>query len=206
VFKNYFIAGFVFFVIIISIKNIFYVPSGELSALQERTTNAETQLAQTNERLDKVRDLYVAVVDSLRSRSDSLNTVIVDARSAAVRASSVYDRRSEELVDSLRNAGNEIIASELELLRASHDSVVVAMNTEIAALKEERSLLWQRVAMADSLIETQSMQIQALEAVSEGLRNERDAWRAKASPSLPKRLMGQAPAILAGAVLAGIVR
>ncbi|NCW67125.1 MAG: hypothetical protein EBV86_00945 [Marivivens sp.] len=205
-FKNYFIAGFAFFVIIISIKNIFYVPAGELLALQERTTNAETQLDQANERLDAVRDRYVAVVDSLRSRSDSLNTVIVDARSAAVRASYAYDRRSEELVDSLRRAGNEIIASELELLRASHDSVVVAMNTEIDALKEERSLLWQRVAMADSLIETQSMQIQASEAVSEGLRNERDAWKAKANPSLPKRLSQSLPAVLATAVIVSALR
>ena len=199
--KNYFIAGAAACVIIVSIKNIFYVPAGELAALRDQVASAEMQLAQTSDNLDRVRDRYLSMVDSLGRERDSLNAIAVESRAIAERVRTSYSRRSDELVDSLRLAGNQVIANELESLRASHDSVVVALNTEIDALNADRALLWRRVAMADSVIGAQAMQIQASEAVAAALSDERDAWRAKATPSLPKRLVRSLPAVLATAVI-----
>ena len=60
--------------------------------------------------------------------------------------------------------------------------------------------------MSDSIINLQDMKIQASLAVSEALTNERDAWRAKANPSLPKRLYQSAPFMLAAVVIVSVVK
>lgn len=192
-------------VALITIQNIFFVPAGELAELNQRTTDAETALVEASSRLDGITARHAFVVDSLKQESDSLNAIAAEAETRARVAARSYRDRSDQLVDSLRRAGEEIISEQIVSLQQSHDSVVVALNDEIDALSADRALLWRRIEVSDSVIGAQAMQIQASEAVVAALRDERDAWRAKATPSLPKRLAQSWPAVLATLVVVSSV-
>lgn len=192
-------------VALITIQNIFFVPAGELAELNQRTTDAETALVEASSRLDGITARHAFVVDSLKQESDSLNAIAAEAETRARVAARSYRDRSDQLVDSLRRAGEEIISEQIVSLQQSHDSVVVALNDEIDALSADRTLLWRRIEVSDSVIGAQAMQIQASEAVVAALRDERDAWRAKATPSLPKRLAQSWPAVLATLVVVSSV-
>lgn len=199
--KNIFVALACIFITLFVIKNIFLKPAVELEALNKRTSNAELELAQAKDRLDQISARYVFVVDSLKQEGESLRAVAVQARARADDASRSYGERTTHLVDSLRAAGQEIISEQIISLQQAHDSVVVALNDEIDALRADRALLWRRIEVSDSVIGVQAAQVQASEAVAAALRDERDAWRVKANPSLPKRLSRSLPAVLATAVI-----
>lgn len=203
--KNIFLALIFILVALITIQNIFFVPAGELAELNQRTTDAETALVEASSRLDGITARHAFVVDSLKQESDSLNAIAAEAETRARVAARSYRDRSDQLVDSLRRAGEEIISEQIVSLQQSHDSVVVALNDEIDALSADRTLLWRRIEVSDSVIGAQAMQIQASEAVVAALRDERDAWRAKATPSLPKRLAQSWPAVLATLVVVSSV-
>lgn len=203
--KNIFLALIFILVALITIQNIFFVPAGELAELNQRTTDAETALVEASSRLDGITARHAFVVDSLKQESDSLNAIAAEAETRARVAARSYRDRSDQLVDSLRRAGEEIISEQIVSLQQSHDSVVVALNDEIDALSADRTLLWRRIEVSDSVIGAQAMQIQASEAVVAALRDERDAWRAKATPSLPKRLVQSWPAVLATLVVVSSV-
>lgn len=203
--KNIFLALIFILVALITIQNIFFVPAGELAELNQRTTDAETALVEASSRLDGITARHAFVVDSLKQESDSLNAIAAEAETRARVAARSYRDRSDQLVDSLRRAGEEIISEQIVSLQQSHDSVVVALNDEIDALSADRALLWRRIEVSDSVIGAQAMQIQASEAVVAALRDERDAWRAKATPSLPKRLAQSWPAVLATLVVVSSV-
>lgn len=203
--KNIFLALIFILVALITIQNIFFVPAGELAELNQRTTDAETALVEASSRLDEITARHAFVVDSLKQESDSLNAIAAEAETRARVAARSYRDRSDQLVDSLRRAGEEIISEQIVSLQQSHDSVVVALNDEIDALSADRALLWRRIEVSDSVIGAQAMQIQASEAVVAALRDERDAWRAKATPSLPKRLVQSWPAVLATLVVVSSV-
>lgn len=203
--KNIFLALIFILVALITIQNIFFVPAGELAELNQRTTDAETALVEASSRLDGITARHAFVVDSLKQESDSLNAIAAEAETRARVAARSYRDRSDQLVDSLRRAGEEIISEQIVSLQQSHDSVVVALNDEIDALSADRALLWRRIEVSDSVIGAQAMQIQASEAVVAALRDERDAWRAKATPSLPKRLVQSWPAVLATLVVVSSV-
>jgi hypothetical protein len=166
---------------------------------RERTTTAELQVMQ-------MQDAYKQLVDSLNQKQDSLKEVSLQAGIRAARLEVNFAVRTEALVDSLVTSGDSAFAQIVRDLKVQHDSVTTELRGQVAALQDERALLWRRVEASDSLLATQVDLNNALRASVTALEASRDAWRAKASPSLPKRLMGQAPAILAGAVLAGIVR
>lgn len=204
--KNNFLGLVLIVVTLITIQNIFFVPAGAMVELGQRTVDAEKSLAEASIRLDGLTTRYAFVADSLKEKSDSLNTVAVEARTRFRDLDLSYENRSDRLVDSLRIAGEKIISEQIFLLKQSHDSVVVALNGEVDALRADRALLWRRIEVSDSVIGAQAMQIDALDAVVAALGNERDAWRVKAMPSLPKRLMDQTPALLAGALLVSLIR
>ena len=204
--KNIFIGAGLVFVASLAVQSFFLPTTSELEELNRRTVDAETALAEASVELAEVSARHTSLVDSVKQESDSLRVVVAQAKVRSDNASRSYSERTSHLVDSLNNAGQQIISEQVLLLKQAHDSVVVALNDEIDALNADRALLWRRIEVSDSVIGAQSMQIQASEAVMAALRNERDAWRVKASPSLPKRLMGQAPALLAGAVLVSLIR
>jgi chromosome segregation ATPase len=204
--KNIFIGAGLVFVGSLAVQSFFLPTTSELEELNRRTVDAETALAEASVGLAEVSARHTSLVDSVKQESDSLRVVVAQAKVRSDNASRSYSERTSRLVDSLNTAGQQIISEQVLLLKQAHDSVVVALNDEIDALNADRALLWRRIEVSDSVIGAQSMQIQASEAVMAALRNERDAWRVKANPSLPKRLMGQAPALLAGAVLVSLIR
>ena len=204
--KNIFICLSLIFVASLTVQSFFLRNSGELKELNQRTVDAEEALAGASVELAKISARHTSLVDSLKQQSDSLRVVVAQAGVRTDNASRSYNARTSHLFDSLRAAGQEIISGQVLLLKQAHDSVVVALNDEIDALNADRVLLWRRIELSDSVIGAQSMQLQASEAVAAALRNERDAWRVKASPSLPKRLTGQTPALLAGALLVSLIR
>jgi galactokinase len=204
--KNIFIGAGLVFVGSLAVQSFFLPTTSELEELNRRTVDAETALAEASVGLAEVSARHASLVDSVKQESDSLRVVVAQAKVRSDNASRSYSERTSRLVDSLNTAGQQIISEQVLLLKQAHDSVVVALNDEIDALNADRALLWRRIEVSDSVIGAQSMQIQASEAVMAALRNERDAWRVKANPSLPKRLTGQAPALLAGAVLVSLIR
>ena len=204
--KNIFIGAGLVFVGSLAVQSFFLPTTSELEELNRRTVDAETALAEASVGLAEVSARHASLVDSVKQESDSLRVVVAQAKVRSDNASRSYSERTSRLVDSLNTAGQQIISEQVLLLKQAHDSVVVALNDEIDALNADRALLWRRIEVSDSVIGAQSMQIQASEAVMAALRNETDAWRVKANPSLPKRLTGQAPALLAGAVLVSLIR
>tara|TARA_R100000479_G_C6212326_1_gene138678 strand:- start:122 stop:514 length:393 start_codon:yes stop_codon:yes gene_type:complete len=117
-----------------------------------------------------------------------------------------FSIRTEALVDSLMENGDTEFARTVQNLKLQHDSVVTELRDQVATLQEERALLWARVEASDSLLAVQADVNDALRASVVALEASRDAWKAKALPSLPKRLLAQAPAVLTGAVLVSVLR
>jgi len=148
---------------------------------------------------------YDRVVDSLSSVQDSISDVVVVAQSDARRASARLNEEAQTLQDSLAVIDSGL-AQELDRIMESHEEVVTAMQTEIDALNHDRELLWRRIEVSDSLLAVQVEVNDALRGSIIALEGERDAWRAKASPSLPKRLLGHTTAVLTGAVLIATLR
>ena len=148
---------------------------------------------------------YDRVVDSLSSVQDSISDVVVVAQSDARRASARLNEEAQTLQDSLAVIDSGL-AQELDRIMESHEEVVTAMQTEIDALNHDRELLWSRIEVSDSLLAVQVEVNDALRGSIIALEGERDAWRAKASPSLPKRLLGHTTAVLTGAVLIATLR
>jgi len=148
---------------------------------------------------------YDRVVDSLSLVQDSISDVVVVAQSDARRASARLNEEAQTLQDSLAVIDSGL-AQELDRIMESHEEVVAAMQTEIDALNHDRELLWRRIEVSDSLLAVQIEVNDALRGSIIALEGERDAWRAKASPSLPKRLLGHTTAVLTGAVLIATLR
>ena len=148
---------------------------------------------------------YDRVVDSLSLVQDSISDVVVVAQSDARRASARLNEEAQTLQDSLAVIDSGL-AQELDRIMESHEEVVTAMQTEIDALNHDRELLWRRIEVSDSLLAVQVEVNDVLRGSIIALEGERDAWRAKASPSLPKRLLGHTTAVLTGAVLIATLR
>ena len=141
------------------------------------------------------------MIDSMSQRQDSLKEVSLQASISAAQLQVRLATRSHSLADSLTQAGEGQMASIVRELQATHDSVVVELNTQIDVLKDERAMLWRRIEVSDSLIGVQEEVNHALRASVAALTDERDAWRAKANPPLLTRLYRNSPALLTGAVL-----
>jgi len=178
----------------------------EVKEAEQAVAFAQEEVSQVEARLQEQRTAYAQLIDSLSQRQDSLKEVSHEASMRAARLEVNFAVRTQLLVDSLVTSGDSAFAQIVRDLKVQHDSVTTELRGQVAALQEERALLWRRVEASDSLLATQVDLNNALRASVTALEASRDAWRAKASPSLPKRLAGHAPAILAGAVLAGIVR
>jgi hypothetical protein len=204
--KNIFIIIAAVFIIIFITKNIFSDLAADTQELRQRTLVAEQALVEATSLTNIISDKYSLIVDSLTARSDSLNAVAEASRVNARKADRLYKERASLLVDSLRESGEEKFAEQIIALELVHDSVVTAMSSEIDALMQDRELLWKRIDLSDSLITAQAAQIHASNTVMLALMDERDAWKAKAMPTLPKRLFQSLPAVLTTAVIVSAIR
>lgn len=202
--KNIFIFFLLFFCFLL-IQSI-HGSNAQIKEAEEAVTEAAKRMATAELEVMQMQDAYEQLVDSLNQKQDSLKEVSLQAGIRAARLEVSFAVRTESLVDSLVTSGDSAFAQIVQDLKVQHDSVTTELRGQVAALQDERALLWRRVEASDSLLATQVDLNNALRASVTALEASRDAWRAKASPSLPKRLAGHAPAILAGAVLAGIVR
>ncbi len=185
-----------------------YFFSGSDAAVKEAmvaVAEADSLREEAEARLDLVSIEYDRVVDSLSVVQDSISDVVVVAQSDARRASARLNEEAQTLQDSLAVIDSGL-AQELDRIMESHEEVVTAMQTEIDALNHDRELLWRRIEVSDSLLVVQVEVNDALRGSIMALETERDAWRAKASPSLPKRLLGHTTAVLTGAVLIATLR
>jgi hypothetical protein len=199
---------FIFIILFLSTGLVYWSRHATLETqeAQRAVRSAQEKVEQTENILRRQQEAYVQLVDSLQEKQDSLQEVSLQAGIRAARLEVNFAVRTEALVDSLVTSGDSAFAQIVRDLKVQHDSVTTELRGQVAALQDERALLWRRVEASDSLLATQVDLNNALRASVTALEASRDAWRAKASPSLPKRLAGHAPAILAGAVLAGIVR
>jgi hypothetical protein len=202
--KNIFIFFLLFFCFLL-IQSI-HGSNAQIKEAEEAVTEAAKRMATAELEVMQMQNAYDQLVDSLNQKQDSLKEVSLQAGIRAARLEVSFAVRTESLVDSLVTSGDSAFAQIVRDLKVQHDSVTTELRGQVAALQDERALLWRRVEASDSLLATQVDLNNALRASVTALEASRDAWRAKASPSLPKRLAGHAPAILAGAVLAGIVR
>ena len=194
------------FVVSFFITNYFF--SGSDAAVKEAmvaVAEADSLREEAEARLDLVSIEYDRVVDSLSVVQDSISDVVVVAQSDARRASARLNKEAQTLQDSLAVIDSGL-AQELDRIMESHEEVVTAMQTEIDALNHDRELLWRRIEVSDSLLVVQVEVNDALRGSIMALETERDAWRAKASPSLPKRLLGHTTAVITGVVLVSALR
>ena len=181
--------------------NYFFSSNSEIVAAQKAAEDAQLMVESAEEKLDEIQASYESVIDSMSQRQDSLKEVSLQASISAAQLQVRLATRSHSLADSLTQAGEGQMASIVRELQATHDSVVVELNTQIDVLKDERAMLWRRVEVSDSLIGVQEEVNHALRASVAALTDERDAWRAKANPPLLTRLYRNSPALLTGAVL-----
>jgi len=203
--KNIFWGVLGFFVIYFSLTNFFWGTSAAVKEAVIAVAEADSLRGEAEARLDSVSIEYDRAVDSLSVLQDSLSSVVAASRIDARRASIRFDESVGALQDSLAviDLG---LAQELGQVIESHDRVVLAMEAEIGAINRDRELLWRRIEVSDSLLAVQAGVNDALRGSVMALEGERDAWRAKAMPPLPKRLMDQTPALLAGALLVSLIR
>lgn len=181
--------------------NYFFSSNSEIVAAQKAAEDAQLMVESAEEKLDEIQASYESVIDSMSQRQDSLKEVSLQASISAAQLQVRLATRSHSLADSLTQAGEGQMASIVRELQATHDSVVVELNTQIDVLKDERAMLWRRIEVSDSLIGVQEEVNHALRASVAALTDERDAWRAKANPPLLTRLYRNSPALLTGAVL-----
>lgn len=204
--KNIFWGLLGLFVVSFFITNYFF--SGSDAAVKEAmvaVAEADSLREEAEARLGLVSIEYDRVVDSLSVVQDSISDVVVVAQSDARRASARLNEEAQTLQDSLAVIDSGL-AQELDRIMESHEEVVTAMQTEIDALNHDRELLWRRIEVSDSLLVVQVEVNDALRGSIMALETERDAWRAKASPSLPKRLLGHTTAVITGVVLVSALR
>ena len=132
-----------------------------------------------------VKEAMVAVAeaDSLREEAEArLDLVSIE-----------YDRVVDSLSVVQDSISDVVVVAQSDARRAS------------ARLNEEAQTLQDSLAVIDSgLVQVEVND--ALRGSIIALEGERDAWRAKASPSLPKRLLGHTTAVLTGAVLIATLR
>lgn len=181
--------------------NYFFSSNSEIVSAQKAAEDAQVMVESAEEKLDEIQASYESVIDSMSQRQDSLKEVSLQASISAAQLQVRLATRSHSLADSLTQAGEGQMASIVRELQATHDSVVVELNTQIDVLKDERAMLWRRVEVSDSLIGVQEEVNHALRASVAALTDERDAWKAKANPPLLTRLYRNSPALLTGAVL-----
>ena len=204
--KNIFLALIGLLVTSFLLTNYFF--GGSDAAVKEAmvaVAKADSLREEAEARLGLASVEYDRVVDSLSVVQDSISDVVVVAQSDARRASARLNEEAQTLQDSLAVIDSGL-AQELDRIMESHEEVVTAMQTEIDALNHDRELLWRRIEVSDSLLAVQVEVNDALRGSIIALEGERDAWRAKASPSLPKRLLGHTTAVLTGAVLIATLR
>ncbi len=177
-----------------------------IAEAEQALSLAQEKVSETESRLREQESAYSQLVDSLQERQDSLKQESMQAGIRAARLEVNFSIRTEALVDSLMENGDTEFARTVQNLKLQHDSVVTELRDQVATLQEERALLWARVEASDSLLAVQADVNDALRASVVALEASRDAWKAKALPSLPKRLLAQAPAVLTGAVLVSVLR
>ncbi len=177
-----------------------------IAEAEQALSLAQEKVSETESRLKEQESAYSQLVDSLQERQDSLKQESMQAGIRAARLEVNFSIRTEALVDSLMENGDTEFARTVQNLKLQHDSVVTELRDQVATLQEERALLWARVEASDSLLAVQADVNDALRASVVALEASRDAWKAKALPSLPKRLLAQAPAVLTGAVLVSVLR
>ena len=172
-----------------------------IAEAEQALSLAQEKVSETESRLREQESAYSQLVDSLQERQDSLKQESMQAGIRAARLEVNFSIRTEALVDSLMENGDTEFARTVQNLKLQHDSVVTELRDQVATLQEERALLWARVEASDSLLAVQADVNDALRASVVALEASRDAWRAKATPSLPKRFAQSLPAVLATAVI-----
>jgi len=193
------IVGLAVLVVILSSFNL--NSDARIAEAEQALSLAQEKVSETENRLREQESAYSQLVDSLQERQDSLKQESMQAGIRAARLEVNFSIRTEALVDSLMENGDTEFARTVQNLKLQHDSVVTELRDQVATLQEERALLWARVEASDSLLAVQSDVNDALRASVVALEASRDAWRAKATPSLPKRLTQSLPAVLATAVI-----
>jgi chromosome segregation ATPase len=198
------IVGLAVLVVVLSSFNL--NSDARIAEAEQALSLAQEKVSETESRLKEQESAYSQLVDSLQERQDSLKQESMQAGIRAARLEVNFSIRTEALVDSLMENGDTEFARTVQNLKLQHDSVVTELRDQVATLQEERALLWARVEASDSLLAVQADVNDALRASVVALEASRDAWKAKALPSLPKRLLAQAPAVLTGAVLVSVLR
>jgi len=176
-----------------------YTSGARTEALEAeaRVHALEAERVELERQVKEATQGYEALADSLSSAHDSLAKVRTEASETASEASRSFNEGIGVLRDSLQAySGLEGI---LDQVQADHEKEVVAYQVQVRTLKDDKTLLWKRVTVLDSLWVLEQKMNKSLRVEIGALNKEADAWKRLASTSFLGKLGGVVPYALVGA-------
>jgi len=149
------------------------IPSPDLSEYERQVASARQELAEAYSR-------YSATADTLIVLRDSLDTVRQTARSERAKLRTRADSAEtalRQVLDSL-----DVSTTVVDHLVDVHDQVVASLEEEIVGYQLERSILYRRVEVSDSVVSRYADLVAGVDAENAALRA---ALRKRSLPIVP---------------------
>lgn len=182
-----------------------YVSGARLDALEAeaRVRVLEAERIELERQVEEAAQGYEALVDSLTQAHDSLAQVRAEAVETASDASRSFSHNIEVLRDSLQSYDG--LEGLLDQVQVDHEEEVAAYQVQIQTLEDDKTLLWERVTVLDSLWVLEQRVNESLRVEIGALNEEADAWERLANTSFLGNIGSAVPYALAGAGIALLV-
>jgi chromosome segregation ATPase len=182
-----------------------YVSGARLDALEAeaRVRVLEAERIELERQVEEAAQGYEALVDSLTQAHDSLAQVRAEAMETASDASRSFSRNIGVLRDSLQSYDG--LEELLDQVQVDHEEEVAAYQVQIQTLEDDKTLLWERVTVLDSLWVLEQTVNESLKVEIGALNEEADAWERLANTSFLGNIGSAVPYALAGAGIALLV-
>ena len=182
-----------------------YVSGARLDALEAeaRVRVLEAERIELERQVEEAAQGYEALVDSLTQAHDSLAQVRAEAMETASDASRSCSRNIGVLRDSLQSYDG--LEELLDQVQVDHEEEVAAYQVQIQTLEDDKTLLWERVTVLDSLWVLEQTVNESLRVEIGALNEEADAWERLANTSFLGNIGSAVPYALAGAGIALLV-
>jgi chromosome segregation ATPase len=182
-----------------------YVSGARLDALEAeaRVRVLEAERIELERQVEEAAQGYEALLDSLSQAHDSLAQVRAEAVETASDASRSFTRNIGVLRDSLQSYDG--LEELLDQVQVDHEEEVAAYQVQIQTLEDDKTLLWERVTVLDSLWVLEQTVNESLRVEIGALNEEADAWERLANTSFLGKIGSAVPYALAGAGIAILV-
>jgi len=182
-----------------------YVSGARLDALEAeaRVRVLEAERIELERQVEEAAQGYEALLDSLSQAHDSLAQVRAEAGETASDASRSFTRNIGVLRDSLQSYDG--LEELLDQVQVDHEEEVAAYQVQIQTLEDDKTLLWERVTVLDSLWVLEQTVNESLRVEIGALNEEADAWERLANTSFLGKIGSAVPYALAGAGIAILV-